>query len=169
VAELDGALDPFLVADVDDPRVQFADRLVRRSKDSRYAVFAGPRRRALWTATGLDPDTAVLPGVPVRMTIDRAAGVRAASITLEGPFGQQQPVAWRITAAGKPVASGRLGNGVVRTVVLRAPRCRSRPCRPWSWRLTASGPGVPAYLPVYGPPEPARQVALLLQSVHLQR
>ena len=68
VAELRGGLQPFLAAEADDPRVQFATRLVIRSHDSRYALFAHPHRRALWTAQGLQPDTAVLPSTPVRLT-----------------------------------------------------------------------------------------------------
>jgi hypothetical protein len=168
VAELRGRVDPFLAAEVDDPRVQFASRLVSRSPDSRYALFAEPQRRALWTAQGLEPDTAALPGKPVRLTVDRSAGVRAVRVTLQGPTGQQEPVAWRIRTAGRPVASGRLADGVTRQVVLRAPACRSSACRPWSWQLSAKGPGVPASIPVYGPPLPPRPVALWMPAVRLE-
>jgi hypothetical protein len=168
LAELRGRLEPFLAADVDDPRVQFATRLVIRSPDSRYALFAEPHRRALWTAQGLEPDTAALPGRLVRLTVDRSAGVRSARVTLQGPTGQQEPVAWRITTAGRPVASGRLADGVTRQVVLRAPACRLSACRPWSWQLLAKGPGVPASIPVYGAPLPPRPVALWMPAVRLE-
>jgi hypothetical protein len=168
VAELRGGLQPFLAAEVDDPRVQFSTRLVTRSHDSRYALFAHPHRRALWTAQGLQPDTAVLPSTPVRLTLDRSAGVRAARVTMQGPTGQQQPVAWRVISAGRTVAAGRLRDGAVRQLVLRPPPCRRRACRPWSWQLVATGPGVPAVIPVYGPPPPARPVALWMPAVQLK-
>ena len=168
LAELLGRVDPFVAAEVDDPRVQFSTRLVSRSPVSRFALFAAPHRRALWTAERLEPDTAVLPGVPVRLTVNRLAGVRAARVTLQAPTGQQQPVSWRITAGDNAVASGRLHDGASRQVVLRAPTCRRSPCRPWSWTLTATGPGVPASIPVYGPSLPARPVALFLPAVRLQ-
>ena len=168
VAELGGHVEPFLAAEVDDPRVQFASRLVTRSPDSRYGLFADPQPRALWTAGGLQPDTAVLPGVPVRLTVNRSAGARAARVTLQAPVGQQQPVTWRITTAGRTIASGRLPDGVSRQVVLRAPDCPASACRPWSWLLSATGPGVPASIPVYGAPLPPRPVVLWLPAVQLE-
>jgi hypothetical protein len=167
LAELHGHLEPFVAAEIDDPRAQFASRLIRRSPDSGYGLFADPQRRALWTAQGIQADTAVLPGVSVRLAANRSAGVRAAHVTLEAPTGQQRPVTWRITAAGRTIASGRLGDGMSRQLVLRPPVCRSSACRPWSWRLTAAGPGVPASIPVYGPPLPPRPVALWIPAVRL--
>ena len=98
VAELGGHVQPFLAAEVDDPRVQFASRLLTRSPDSRYGLFADPQPRALWTAGGLQPDTAVLPGVPVQLAVNRSAGARAARVTLQAPVGQQQPVMWRMSS-----------------------------------------------------------------------
>jgi hypothetical protein len=167
VAQLSGKLPPYLAAEVNDPRVQFASRLVRRSPDSSYGLFSDPRRRALWTAEGLQADGAVVSHAPVRMTLDRAAGVRVVRLTLLAPEGHQRPATWRITARGRTIASGRLDDGASRRVLLRVPACGQGKCRAWSWQLTTSGPGVPSSLPVYGAPPPPRAVTFWMPAVQL--
>jgi hypothetical protein len=167
VAALSGKLTPFLVAQVDDPRVQFASRLVERSHDSQFGLFRDPHRRALWTAEGLQADAAVVSRTPIRLTVDRAAGVRAAQLTLQAPQGAARAAAWRITAHGHTIASGRLADGATHNVLLRAPKCVSGACPPWSWQLASSGPGALSSLPVYGQPLPPRHVAFWMPAVRL--
>jgi hypothetical protein len=167
VADLIGKIPPYLAAQVDDPRVQFSTRLVRRSPDSRYGLYAAPQQRALWTAQGVQPDGAVVTRAPSDLTVNRAAGVRAAHVTLLAPTGQKRPERWRISARGRTVASGRLRDGAKTVVVLRVPPCGKGACSPWAWRLDTTGPGVPSSLPVYGPAPPPRAVALWILAVHL--
>jgi hypothetical protein len=167
LAHLLGPPPRFVAAEIHDPRVQFATRLVRRSPDSDFGLFADPSRRALWTATGLEPDGAVLAPRAVRLTVDRAAGVRAVRVTLMAPAGVQAPVRWRIASHGRGVASGSLAGGAKRDVLLRVPRCDTGSCGAWSWRLSTRGPGVPVSLPVYGAPPPPRPVTLWIPAVRL--
>lgn len=169
VAALSGALPRFLTAQIDDPRVQFADRLVRRSPDSDYGLFTGTHRRALWTAVGLQPDGSMLARTPVRLTVDRAAGVRAVELTLLAPTGQPGRAPWRITAAGRTVASGTLGNAATRRVLLRVPSCGRGACKPWSWKLADAGRPVPSALPAFGAPGPVRPVVLWVPAARLLR
>lgn len=167
LARLAAPVPRYLVAELNDPSVQFTTRLVRRSPNSSFGVFAAPAPRALWTASGLEPDGAVLSGRAVNLTVDRGAGVRSVRLTLMAPQGDARPVHWRIAARGHPIASGRLGQGVVRQVVLRVPRCAAAACGAWSWRLSTRGPAVPLPIPSYGAPPAARPVTLWLQAVRL--
>jgi len=167
LARLIGPVPRFVATEIDDPGVQFATRLVRHAPDSDFGLFAEPSRRALWTATSLEPDGAVLSPRAIRLTVDRAAGVRAVRVTLLAPIGLQRPVRWRIASHGRGVASGSLAGGAKRDVLLRVPRCGTGRCAAWSWRLSTRGPGVPVSLPVYGAPPPPRPVTLWIPAVRL--
>jgi hypothetical protein len=169
VAVLSGQVPRFLTAQVDDPRVQFATQLMRHSPDSDYGLFSGTRRRALWTAVGLQPDGSMLAHTPLRLTVDRGDGVRAVRLTLQAPAGQPGSAPWRISAGGHTVASGRLTNGATQKVLLRVPGCGQAACKPWSWRMSDSGRAVPVALPVFGAPAPPRPVVLWVPAVRLLR
>ena len=118
------------------------------------------------------------PGAPARHR--RAAGHAGAAHGQ--PLGGSARRARHAAGAGGPAAAGRVADDCGwphrrigsparwRGPATRAPATGlpSSACRPWSWQLVATGPGVPASIPVYGPPLPPRPVALWMPAVQLK-
>jgi hypothetical protein len=161
----------WVAAQRDDPRVQFPGRIVARSSLSPYALYRTARwDRAVWTSVGLEPDGVLLAGRPVTMRIDRrsAPGARVVAVTLQAADGATEPVRWRLTRAGRPVATGRLRPGRTRRVQVPVPVCEAaQACPPVAWKLRGSGPAVGLPLPGYGAPGALRSVLLKVAAARL--
>jgi len=161
----------WLVAQRDDPRVQYGGRRVRRSPSSRYALWElrGPAS-ALWTAVGLHADAVVVKGRPVSFRLDRrrALDVRRVDLVLQGLVAARGPVRWNVTRLGKQVASGRTGPSARQVLRLDVPPCpASDPCRPITWRLTAAGPATALALPDFGPVGKPRDAMLRVSAARM--
>lgn len=162
----------WLVAEVDDPRVQFAGRLVARDRGSGYGLFAtGAQNEARYTGLGIDADGAVLDGRPARLLVTRNGTdpPRRVRVRLQGLLDAPAPVRWTLRREGGRALSGTLSPGAARTVEVPVPACGADPCGRMGWTLTTSGSAVPQPLPAYGPPGPMRPVALYVQGVQLVR
>jgi hypothetical protein len=162
----------WLAAYRDDPRVQFAGRLVARSSLSRYALYRpGGSERAVWTSAGLQPDGAVLKGAPVDMTLNRGAAGEASAVTLtlRAAPGAERPVAWELSRAGRSVAAGELRPNRSRELRLPVSACASgERCPPLRWELRVTGRAAPIPLPVVGPPGAARSVMLFMDAARIE-
>ena len=162
----------WLAAHRDDPRVQFAGRLVASSPTSPYALYrTAGAERAEWTSVGLQPDGAVLKAAPVTMTLDRAAAgrPRSVTVTLRAVPGAKKPVSWRLTRDARPVAAGELRPNKTLDVRLQVPDCRSGTrCSPVDWELRASGRAVGTPLPDFGAAGALRPVLLHVDSVQIE-
>jgi hypothetical protein len=173
---LAGWVDPaprWLAVERDDPRVQFAGRVVARSPSSDFELLQlRPSPLASWTVRDVDGDGAVTKGRPATMTLDRATdpGVRRVHVTIRRPAGATASGGWRISRDGRTVATGRIQPGADAEVAVRVPRCDSgAACGPVQWRLDATGPAVPEPLPTYGAPPPPRPVLLHLVAARMER
>jgi hypothetical protein len=167
-----GPRSEWLVAQPDDPRIQFAGRPVAESRSSPFAVVrVEGSPRAIWTADGLEADGALLARRPATLTLDRAHanGVRSISLHLRGVENAPGAVSWRLEPVGGGTArSGRLRPGGERTVTVPVPSCESA-CEPVAWRLTARGTPTPQPPPFFGELPRARPVMLHLLSARLER
>ncbi|HMJ95549.1 MAG TPA: hypothetical protein VK486_06835 [Thermoleophilaceae bacterium] len=161
----------WLAAQPDDPRVQFAGRLVARSPVSAYALYrTDGSELAQWTSTGLQPDGAVLRGAPATMVLDRAGAARprVVALTLAAAPGARKAVRWRLTRGAEPVAAGRMRPEQSHEVRLRVPACRPGVrCSLVRWELRASGPAVGTPLPVFGAAGAPRAVVLHIDAAHI--
>lgn len=162
----------WLVAQRDDPRVQFPGRLVTRSRFTDLALWrVTTPTQAVWTSAGLESDGSVLQRTTVTMTLARSRlpHVRSIGLRLRGPDGAPGPTDWRIHRAGRLVAVGRVAAAHELTIRLAVPPCRpGRACPPAVWTLTTSGQGAAMPLPAYGPTLPPRQVMLQVLAAKLE-
>ncbi|MDQ3849599.1 MAG: hypothetical protein M3296_03155 [Actinomycetota bacterium] len=163
----------YLVSMSDDPRVQFAGRVVARSPVSRYTLYRiGPHRRAIWTATNVDGDGAVLEGRAAMMRLDRATApdVRSVELTLTGPIAARAPAKWSVNRGGRIKAQGVVAPGKAHRLRLTVPPCPDRGrCPPIGWSLSTAGLPVRTPFPVFGPPGPLRPVTLYIAAADLIR
>jgi hypothetical protein len=169
LAHWPGTLPSWLVAFRDDPRIQFRAKFVAASPTSLFGLYrTEPAERAVWTASGVDGDGAVLKGRAAHMVLDRAVA-RAHTVTLRvhAPDALPAPVRWRIERAGHDVASGRIKAGKDASVKLAVPSCSGR-CDPVAWDLFARGKEAPTPFPVYGAQGPPRPLLLLLQGAEIR-
>lgn len=172
LAKLRVSMLPYLVAQLDDPRVQFAGELVKRSPVTDFGLFrTTPELRSVWTGAGLDGDGALIQDRPVQMTLDRAASkARAVTLTLRAAPEAQGFIVWRVLRDGKVVASGELKSGGTATARLPVPPCPDGgDCPPAKWRLATYGPAWAIPFPVFGSPGPTRPVMGYLDSAKLER
>jgi hypothetical protein len=171
LAALTVAMLPYLVAPVDDPRLQFETTLVQRSKISPFAIFKTTKAlESIWTAAGLEGDGAVLQDRPVILTLDRATAVKEVELAFHPPAGAPGATQWRVLADGKTVAEGRISAKGTGKATLPVPECPAdAECPPASWRLVTFGRPVGIPFPVFGYPGPERPVTMYVDSAHLVR
>jgi hypothetical protein len=171
IARWKGTLPTWLAVFRDDPRIQFAGRLVARSTESQFALnrTRPSGNMAMWTGSGLDGDGALLKDTPARFVLVRADAPRARTVTLQlhAP-GAPTPVHWKVTRDGKPVRQGRLAPTADALVRLPIPPCSTGSCGPVTWRMSASGTEVPTSFPVYGAPGPSRPLLIYVQAAAIR-
>lgn len=167
-----GPRPKWFVAQPDDPRVQFPGRRIATSRWSPFAIWRTEgRARAIWTASGLESDGALLARRPGKLTLDRARTreVRAVSLFLRGLDSAVGPVTWELERVGTGEArSGRLEPRAERTVTLPVPACHGA-CAPVVWRLEARGTPTQQPPPYLGPVPPSRPVMLQVLGARLDR
>jgi hypothetical protein len=166
------AADPpaYVVAVPDDPRVQFpSGPRIAGFDDTWFQLRELEGDKALWSATGLQPDAALVPGGSVEMAFDRAARRSTTGVTLQLDVPKEAEGATRATIIG---AGGREQERTLRAgrrtlVRLDVPPCPSSgTCEPARWTLRAKGKGAAAPLAGYGASEP-RTVLLHMSAVRL--
>jgi hypothetical protein len=168
-----GTPPAYVVGVEDDPRVQFATgpRISGWLKGGFQLRRLTGGRQAIWTATGLEPDTALVKGGTGTLVLNRGASPQTRSVTVQldvPPEAQGVTRATFETAAGRRVVTARLRAGRSARIRLRVPPCpASGTCSPMRWALKATGRGAQVVLPVYGPPPPPRTVLLRVAAVEL--
>ena len=165
------AADPpaYIVAVPDDPRVQFPTGPRIAGFDDWFQLRKLEGERALWSATGLHPDAALVPRSPVAMAFDRAARRGTTGVTLElgVPEEAEGPTRATIRAQGGREIERKLIPGRPQQVRLSVPPCPSSgTCEPMRWQLSATGKGAAVPVASYGPTEP-RTVLLRMSAVRL--
>jgi hypothetical protein len=145
LAAWQGDRPQWIVAQGDDPRVQFAGAVAGRRPTGLFeAIELTDAPTAAWTANGAGSDGGVPAGKPVELTVDRVQlpDVRAIELEFTSPAGGTGPARWRVTRDGATVSRGSVDATRPRTTTLRVPACVSdSACAPLRWQLRASGTG----------------------------
>jgi hypothetical protein len=172
IATWEGTSYDWVVAQPNDPRVQFSGTEVARSDTAPLALYKlDLPATAVWTGAGVDSDGAMLAGSEALLTLNRRAGedVRAVTLGLRAPAELPGDVRWTIRrSGGGRVASGTLAPGAERSVRLDVPRCRGE-CANDVWRLRTAGAIAQLQPPFLGAPPPPRPVRLFLTHAILAR
>jgi hypothetical protein len=170
-----GPDDLWLAASADDPRAQFAGRVVKppRSGSMVLTRLAHPIR-SVWTSIGIEPDFSLIDGNTITMTVARGGQdppVRAVDVVLRGADALAGRARWVVKGSPARPARGDLRAGRTQVVRLTVPPCRGASgCGPVSWKLKTSArrPAMVS-LPVYGAPPPPRPVTMQLLRARLVR
>ncbi len=145
LATWQGDRPQWIVAQQDDPRVQFAGAVAGRRPTGLFqAIELTDADAAAWTAYGVGSDGGVPAGQTAELTFDRAQlpDVRAIELTFTSPAGGEGPARWRVTREGRTISRGKVDATAPRSATLRVPACTSEAaCAPLRWELRGGGAG----------------------------